>query len=124
MSLATWKRHYYPKPADETDESEAVAHSLKKWRGLLPAVLEKHELKHVGCVVRDKASNVFDVDADSCALCIHHFAGDCRDCPLYAALGNNPCYESGQPYLTFKRTGDPEPMIAALKKAAELEAKK
>lgn len=34
MSLETWKEEFYPIPADEVPESQALAHSLRKWEGL------------------------------------------------------------------------------------------
>ena len=44
MSLKTWKKEFYPQSAKRTKQSEAVEHSLHKWRGILPANLKKHGL--------------------------------------------------------------------------------
>lgn len=41
MSLAAWKAEHYPVDAANVPAEEAVAHSLRKWRGLRPRVLER-----------------------------------------------------------------------------------
>jgi len=84
MSLKTWKKEFYPIPADKCPKSKAIAHSLQKWTGALKKNLKKH-----GCFIA--ATSVDDDDdrllfgIDTCAACQHYLHGDrdCSECPLY-----------------------------------------
>lgn len=98
MSLETWKAEFYPVPASEVPVEQAAAHSLKKWEGLRPESLDKHKLfVRQGYVVDEHEGwkKVLRIDADSCALCVHHKhettvrmdgrpVMSCAGCPLYA----------------------------------------
>lgn len=130
MSLETWKEEFYPKPAEETTKRSALAHSLRKWRGLTKENLEKH-----GCVVEhgilaDKGRWLADglsISSSSCALCHHHYdrkresydTPPCVTCPLAKALGTADWRDEGctSPWRAWTINGDPKPMIAALEKA-------
>ena len=150
MSLETWKAEFYPVEAttENVEPEEAVAHSLRKWEGLRAETLAAHGLR-----VRDgrleDGTDWMGIDAATCALCTHYLNDNwpdededdeaetsrmrCENCPLFAVLGRS-CDDdivdgNGEriaygPYFLFIERNDPEPMIAALKKAAELEAKK
>lgn len=153
MSLESWKAEFYPIPASETTEEQAVDHSLQKWLGLLPENLAKHdchiedssvvEIGHTPCL----GNHVF-IDSSSCSLC-HHFcdmsacnSGDdespCIECPLYKARGDVACddetseeWNNSQksPWHAFTLTFDdysydPKPMIHWLKRTQEIEALK
>lgn len=108
MSIETWKAEFYPKPASETTEAEAIDHSLQKWLGLTPENLAKHRVMLFNSAVMeqgvdlDKPSNErVLIDANSCSLC-HHFCetdtfnsaddeSPCMECPLYQARGGRAC---------------------------------
>ena len=119
MSLETWKQEFYSQPAADVKPELAVDHSLQKWIGLRSGNLKKHGVAILaeGSVYdpKDPACRI-NIDADSCALCIH-FRG-CPRCPLFAAL-NRSCDGDDSVYLHWIRTRNPEPMIAALQKAKE-----
>lgn len=136
MSLDTWKQAFYPVPADESDKSDAIQHSLTKWEGLRPDALAEHELEFFGGGIRDGLGNYLSVSASTCALCECHFDDiKCKDdpdiepedhtcgtCPLYLARGNVACDESRtdetiSPFYYWTHTTNPEPMIGWLKKA-------
>lgn len=121
MTLQTWKQISYPIDASETQEEEAASHSLRKWIGLRPESLTEHGLyKNASAIfpfVNDR--QVMFIDDSSCALCYHHLNAKneptCENCPLYKELGGHACDGTeDSPYGIWKRTGDPEPMIAAL----------
>lgn len=133
MSLETWKAEFYPKPAKDVKAEDAVAHSLQKWRGLRKENLEKHGLERDVECLQDESCCSFVVDADSCALCVHHLTkqDSCASCPLAKARGGVACDDSWNgiskvlpeikaedvpPYQVFTLRGDPEPMIYWLEK--------
>lgn len=119
--IETWKAEFYPQEASKVPIENAVAHSLQKWRGLTEENLTKHNLKHnstSGFHIRRRGGaepKVFTVDSGSCALCVYYYSDktNCRACPLVKHLGAR-CDESGQPFNTYIKNGDPSPMIAAL----------
>jgi len=139
MSLKTWKREFYPKTAKQAARGSALAaarHSLQKWTGLLAKNLRKHGVESNGSGVWD-STNSFDdwcsFDASTCALCKKFLDDDapfpvpaCATCPLFETLGGRSCSTYRQPYDVFSATGDPNPMIRALRrtvKRLEREAK-
>lgn len=72
MSFETWAEEFYPIPAEEAtgSELEAAEHSLRKWRGRLAGVPEKHGLTVERQHFRDPEEGiVFFFDASTCALC-------------------------------------------------------
>lgn len=129
MSLDTWKQIYYSVRARDVpnDPIEATKHSLLKWRGLMPEVLEQHELKLTAPALYEPevGGKNLSISDTSCALC-HRYAEpptedtpSCHLCPLYDTLEGQGCDDFGQPYNVFIRRGDPEPMIAALEETLE-----
>lgn len=125
MSLATWKKKYYPVEACEVPKADALAHSIRKWEGLRLPVLEEHGLTREDHKISDRRGNALFIDSNTCALCVHYFGEkqDCERCPLAIARGGIPCdvesdRERVSPYDAFSVSG-PEPMIAALHEAAE-----
>ena len=130
MSLASWKKEFYPIPASKTSKRSAVAHSLRKWTGLTKANLKKHGLEACEATICEKNDEYeeMQIESDSCALC-HHYLGDisfnaldyCANCPLYKVRGNVSCdqrkvAEYAAPYVAFLDTGDARPMLKWLKK--------
>ena len=118
MSLATWMKEFYPKEASEVKgRAAAMRHSLRKWIGLLPSHMRKHGItkdnRTVWC-----GELAFDIDDYSCALCclFYGFHG-CDECPLTEILGERCDSGSESPYSVWISTGNPKPMIAALRKA-------
>ena len=117
MSVTSWKKEFYPVSAKKPRTKIArIKHSLRKWEGLMPAMLKKHG-------IRENFSAPILVDQTTCALCIAYYSsnedceGECDDCPLCQTL-NHPCDEgSGKiPWEAWCSYGDPRPMIRALRK--------
>lgn len=69
MSIESWEAEFYPVEVDECAPEQAVEHSLLKWRGLLPANMEKHGVywSHA-CRIEDDEHS-FGIDIHTCALC-------------------------------------------------------
>lgn len=107
MTTKEWLKKYYPVPANNCPEEDAVAHSLLKWQGVVEWVKE-----------HDSEKLPIDTDGDTCALCVHycdrhqdpHF---CEMCPLKLHLGAR-CDNHNGPWDIWNRTGNPEPMLDAL----------
>jgi len=134
MSLESWRLEYYPVPATHVPVAEAVAHSLLKWQGLRPDNLSRHNMEvdsfgNLAYMGDLDVKDYFPVDGRSCALCVHHIAAisSCTRCPITLAIGR-PCdaredlEDASTPWSSWTQDGDPEPMIAALEKAAGYEA--
>lgn len=116
MSESTWLAEYYPVPAWQAagDSITAIRHSLKKWEGLTQISLASHGLEYPP----------IDIDASTCALCKFTDAiarGGCEGCPLYELLGDVDCSEDGAPYQEYDDSGDPTPMIDALRNTLDIE---
>lgn len=141
MSLESWKSVYYPLPASEVKPEDALAHSLQKWKGLLPHALKEHDLllSYTACSIfeREDPRNYFGINAGSCALCAVHFGNvdrdeedDCSSCPLYKHRGGYACderillkdsslSERLSPWKAFSNQGDVLPMLALLEGVAQ-----
>lgn len=136
MSLQTWKAEFYPTYAKAVSGDDAIAHSLRKWRGLTPENVAKHELHYSSVnavLVEHEGLGRFDIGGDTCALCYWHHADDpdededgeevwCAKCPLAIVRGGKACDqerddEAFSPWHEFTRKGDPKPMIFWLEKA-------
>ena len=107
MSEKTWLKEFYPVPANRSPKSAlgATRHSLRKWRGLTKAALNRHGL----------TEPPISIDAWSCALCDQFLASECAKCPLYATLGGR-CDTINQPFRDYHYSRDARPMITALRK--------
>lgn len=137
MSTETWKAEFYPVDAStKMTNLEAVRHSLKKWRGLTPENLARHDVNinarpdgglAVGRLLQGEGSDGLAINSVSCALCHKHSDEFhyCRTCPITRAVGSR-CdrvrFEEGStewtsPWHKFDRQADPMPMITLLKKA-------
>ena len=139
MSLASWKKEFYPSEANTIKTRiGAIKHSLRKWVGALPKNLKKHKVElREGRILEPRDYwDAFVFNSDNCALCQLYFdfylsEGDdhCLKCPLYALLNNTRCYGMvglGEPDRPFELLYDdnPNPMIALLRKALKVEQKK
>lgn len=130
MSIETWKRQFYPVEAETAAKQGAKAatiHSIRKWEGLRPDVLEKHGVSAAGSTLADdQGSPGFAINGETCALCVAFLGrdgNDCKRCPLYKARDKRRCdiamigHEVESPYCAWIDHSDPEPMIAWLGKA-------
>lgn len=132
MSLETWKKEFYPIPANSRKiktELAAVEHALQKWEGLRARNLKKHEVAHYtdsthgsdGKRIEDRCGQTLPIVDSSCSLCVRH-PQSCEKCCLFKIRKGSTCFEpTGQehlgPYVTFVTKGDPSPMIRLLRKA-------
>lgn len=153
MSLETWKKEFYPIDAKLVPVADAVAHSLKKWEGLLLENLARHEvfiwLRPGFHQLKDGSGAFMRIDSDTCALCANYFLepesdGDCYDdddgfcksCPLSIERGGVPCDAEGEgecgpglcgsPWGQFANSNDgpnPRPMIHWLQRTLANEPK-
>ena len=130
MSIETWKAEFYPEPADNPylTELEAVRHSIKKWEGLLPGNMRKHEVQwgHYSDIVgdfddpEDPVGIIFDISGSTCSLCQYH-SNECHRCALFKVRGK-PCDrviagEEDSPY--HMRKTQPEHMVTWLRRAED-----
>lgn len=137
MSLQSWSHEFYRIPAVDprarTTALVAVRHSLKKWNGLLPENLARHNLQVTGRRLRSvgrpkRGAKFLAIDYSTCALCVAYFNHaeaevcgtdeGCRKCPLAQVMSARTCQNGARsPYHRFVRKGDPVPMIRALQRA-------
>lgn len=128
MSLQTWKSEFYPHDASafasEGDELEAINHSLKKWEGLRPENLAKHNVEVARHFMLDfwrveGQDGLLGIDASSCSLCVHHDER-CEECALFK-VHDRSCYADNNTYTSpwhlWSADQDPEPMINLIKEA-------
>lgn len=118
MSIETWIPEYYPRPAFECPESEALDDCERKWLGTRPEALRKHGLSLCCGGLKDKDGGTYEFTADNCALCQYYYRWDeCAQCPLNR-LHKGCCHGTpGDPWHTFGFSNDPEPMIALIQQA-------
>ena len=144
MSLETWKREFYPIDAKSVPVADAVAHSLKKWEGLLPENLARHGVTFLPDFHRlmggPEELSHFPIGADSCALCAHHWNRDddgCVSCPLCIVRdfvpcdrqrwdegGDGDCYHSPWSQFANADEPDPKPMIMWLQRTLDSQSDK
>lgn len=126
MSIKSWEKQFYPNDIeDKCTNLEAVQHSLKKWRGLVPVELKKHGLTtSIYHGVADEVGNRFPIDSTSCALCYKHDqVSGCRTCPLTRIRGVR-CDKARKdeqlsPWSQWTIRQQPGPMIMWLKRAEQ-----
>lgn len=133
MSLNSWKREFYPVPADECEEPNALEHSLRKWRGLTPENLARHGVNRVLSSL-DDGDEMLGITTQSCALCKSYLAAEpaCKECPLRKVRCGYPCdapcdqdgdeHRRIAPYGRFVQCGDPGPMIKLLELVTDQQA--
>lgn len=137
MSLESWKAEFYPVPASEVSEEDALDHSIRKWDGLTKENLERHGLSHdEDGDILDNGHVVFRVDSYTCSLCEVFTPqmddDECDACPLYQERNGVACCEHAfgeddSPYGHYRvsPSHDPLPMLNLLKRVkAKQEAEK
>jgi hypothetical protein len=129
MSTESWKKEFYPVPVEDVPKSKALAHSIKKWEGLLAKNLKRHAVVwRFACYIVDEVDDKFYIDGGTCALC-HHYLGDdssgddrvCVRCPLFKSRNGTSCVtartiEVNSPYGHWIDGGNPAPMLRELRK--------
>lgn len=132
-NLEDWMDKYYPVEVsdlpDNISDIDAIKHSISKWKGLEPTVLEEYNLilNNSGNVLDRKTGYIFRVDGDSCALCKKHcdYSGEyviseCETCPLYKLLGEECCSGEDTPFSTLRNHKSPTKMINALEECLKI----
>lgn len=123
MSLSSWKKEFYNKPANKVSKRFSLQHSTKKWTGLTLSNIKKHNLTLLSGTLVDVAGNEFEIDGSSCALCEHFYRYDaCNGCPLDNV--GCCCLRTKSPWAKFVDSGRASCMINALKRAAVSVVKK
>lgn len=115
MSKESWLAEFYPESAEEPKTAKAATeHALRKWNGLLRENLIRHE-----CAMNERNSRVCEngyevliVDGATCALCAWLGHTTCVGCPISECTGD----ECNTEFMTFRKTGNPKPMIELLEK--------
>lgn len=115
MSIASWKKEFYKTgPANQ-----AAANSLKKWEGLRPVNLKKHELRKVkyNNTIENMAGRGFNINQTNCELCKHFYSTQtgCDTCPIKKATGTD-CFDEFRDWTDYGGVSD---MIKLLKKAVK-----
>jgi hypothetical protein len=132
MSVESWKEEFYSEPADQVPAGRAARHSLKKWKGVLPENLKKHNVAYINGRVFDRyRDDEVIFGSDTCALCQAFDVGDepCRNCTLTHArqgvscLCPDPELGGNGTYAEARRAKGVPRMIYWLEKAVELEVK-
>lgn len=110
MSMKSWMEEFYPVEADEVSEADALEHSHKKWTGLLPENLVKHDVTivelHRHIILTDGAEQLW-IDSSTCALCKVHDL-NCAQCPLQ---------DCDPEFSAWISSYDPIPMITLIEQA-------
>ena len=133
MSIETWKHEFYRVEAYKVSvlsNMEMLRHSIKKWEGLQPENLARHELKATrggdlySLGDAHAASPLFNVSSTTCALCEGYKPGKfgCGSCPLSNVRGNVACdgtmkEERFSPFRIWIVRSNPMPMLQWLREA-------
>ncbi len=133
MSIATWKKEYCPRSVKYykgRKDATILKRDIRKWKGLIFANLNKHELKRGNANINDKEGNRFCIRSGTCALCCNYIKFEsCQGCPLARVRNGLRCDERGgkqknSPYSSFTTLGKPQSMVKWLEKALEMVTKK
>ena len=124
MGFKTWSEEFIPLMPVDMLWSQAIAHSRKKWDGLLPASLKRHGIRpksraHI------KAKWVIG-DGDTCALCYKAYGfdyDDCDMCPIVKCFAAKQCDREGSPWDIYVHTRNYRPMRKLLAEVAILWSK-
>ena len=120
MSLKTWLDEFYPIPAAKVSKEDALEHSIRKWKGLLPENLEKHQVvyqwEELQSQNEEELIQPLPISSSSCALCQHWYDDEsgCPECPLVKA-GNNCCEDYDSAWR--ERYNNPARMVEELERS-------
>lgn len=135
MSIRMWIREFMPRTASAVAKDGVLAALVcaeKKYIGLFPGNLEKHDVRFVGPTreLIDGEGGGFLLTSDTCALCdlfLYTQTAKCPECPLYTIRGvrcDQPDKEAGSkdtsPYQLAIH-GRPAMMLALIRKGIEIE---
>ena len=138
MSLESWKTEFYPISASDIATRQGITnvdltiHALRKWIGMLPTNLKKHDLRQDLCTLHDdENSDRFKLDSNSCSLCqLHLSSAGCYTCPLAKVRGVVRCDNRTREEVNtnvmspwdrgISPNPDPVPMINYLLQALQL----
>ena len=129
MSLTSWKKEFYPTPAERfagrklthANGLRAIDHSLRKWRGALKKNTKRHGVKFEdGYIGNTQIPEALKFRVSSCSLCRlsgnHYIVCSCRNCPIYKTTGG-VCLEASREVI---ERNDPRPMIHLLERVRKL----
>ena len=119
MSLATWKAEFYVPPSRWT-KANALDCVLEKYLGTRKKALARHHVRKAETrPTLHGWGQPFPFNTATCALCSCYWLPDTRECSPECPLVTK--YRrwtgEGRPYTHWRETGDPEPMIRALRRA-------
>lgn len=122
MSLKTWKQEFYPCDAiSRKAAKDPIAHSLRKWEGLLKKNMRAHDVRMNGAYVGDGNGHL-RIDAYSCALCQSYYNvrdDECSRCPIFKATGDDCLLV----FDAFFSRHDARPMVNLLRKTKKFSEK-
>ena len=124
LTYKDWKKKYYPIPASAAKYStlDAAEHSLLKWTGLYPSVLEKYKLYKLSGKIRNLDDKlIIELNDTTCALCKRF--KHCDTCPIKEEIGSACSLSFNDPYSYFIKFSDPRPMIKLLRKIIRKESR-
>ena len=125
MSIATWKKEFYPILAEKCSRTKALDHSIRKWSGTTRDALRRHGVKKNNGYLIDARGNDFIFGWETCALCLR-FENCLTDrepantCPIKLVTGKE-CFSQCDSWMN---DNDSRPMLALLRKVKREMAKR
>lgn len=128
MSLETWKEEFFPHDpvaVSKLDNLAQLTLAVRKWTGLLPHNLAKHNGYQTRKDIYFPPSSALSIDSNTCSLC-HAYMDDedCEYCPLTELRYGVNCSDTPfripyeySPYPMFIRYKTPIPMLVCLQQA-------
>ena len=129
MSLQSWKEAFAPDKAKDVPKDKVIEATRRLFVGCRQENLDLHKVKCANGEVWEFGT------ARPCTICsgtmpMCHTYGtyhgpklNCHTCPIYKVRGKNCGQrlsdEIAAPYIAFRKTGNPEPMIAAISQARD-----
>ena len=130
MSIATWKKEFYPTPADQCTAANALDHSIRLWEGARKSSLKAHGLRKGGRegtdLIDDDFNTFFLTARNHCALCLNYRScmldsvPDQETCPIARMIGGT-CFDACD---VWHEEDDARPMLTLLKRVKREMAKR
>ena len=111
-------KEFYPTPATKMSRREALEHCIRKWEGVLPKNLKKHEVLYSSHEIIDGDDDDYflQFNSDTCALCtLYGHSWHCDGCPIKKSCNLGSAH--------INSADDPKPMLRVLKAALKKEMK-